>query len=230
MLESPKFALFTNLLQLASKVNKVFHREYIYDGVQRILHWWIALAVVFLITTGYLASILEGGADKAYLWNWHILIGKILIVGLVARFAWGIFGPHHARFGALIHLKEWKTSLKTKKAQPADSAFGHNPQASLTYLGLYTMVALMTVSGVALASILHGDGPLAEKLLDDFRYVSVLQFMHEYIWWGIAGFILLHVGAFIYHEWHEGIPVAQSMISGYQYRTKKSVKNDQKKR
>jgi Ni,Fe-hydrogenase I cytochrome b subunit len=37
--------------------------------------------------------------------------------------------------------------------------------------------------------------------------------------WLIVGFIVAHIAALIWHEKKDQIPVSQSMVSGYQYRT-----------
>lgn len=194
-------------------------RQHIYGPVQRVLHWWIALSTTCLIASGLLGSQLESGSQRAFVWDVHIVLGKVLIVAFAARVLWGIIGPEHARFTGLIHPKAWIDSLKTRKIGTADAAFGHHPQASLSYLGFYGMTFMMVGTGLVLAGSLHGKGPLADELLDDFTNGEMIRFIHEYLWWGIGFFIVTHVAALVLHEWHDRIPMAQSMISGYQYRT-----------
>jgi Ni/Fe-hydrogenase 1 B-type cytochrome subunit len=207
-----------------------FKRRYIYDTAQRLLHWWLALSTVALMISGFLASKLEPGSDQAFTWALHISAGKILVVGLVGRLLWGIIGPQHARFSAFIHIKSWLESLKTKKILSADGEFGHHPQASLSYLGFYALIIFMCGSGFSLAGILHGEGPLAEALLDEFTYMSLIKETHEYGFWAIVFFIITHIGALIFHEWHDKIPIAQSIISGFQYRTDKQTQEKDNKK
>lgn len=199
-------------------------RQYIYDIVQRILHWWLALSVIALAISGFVASEMEPGLERAQAWVWHMNFGNVLLVGFVGRVLWGIIGPEHARFTSLIHIKTWMASLKTKKMLSADGEFGHHPQASISYIGFYGLLATMVITGVVLSAIMHGEGPLAEKLLDEFQYLDPLRLIHEYAWWAIVFFIVTHVGALIYHEWADKIPLAQSMISGYQYRSSQTDK------
>lgn len=206
--------------------HSLFVRSKVYDGMQRILHWWIGLTTIGLIATGLVASNLESGSQQAHLWSFHILVGKALIVAAVGRLVWGVIGPHHAKITAFIHPAEWLRSLKTRKFPTTDGAFGHHPQASLSYLGFYALLMMMSVSGLLLSAVYHGEGPLGEILLDQFRNIDFIQFVHEYGWMVVAGFIVTHIGALVFHEWHDRIPIAQSMISGYQYRTVKEKIDD----
>ncbi|MEI6398772.1 MAG: cytochrome b/b6 domain-containing protein [Pseudomonadota bacterium] len=208
---------------------RLLKRQYIYDGAQRILHWWLAFSVIALAATGLIASNMEAGGGRAYTWDLHILAGMALITGFAGRLVWGLIGPEHARFKSLIHIKTWIESAKTRQMTTADSEFGHHKQASASYVGFYGLVALMCMTGVTLAGILHGEGPLAESLLDELENVRIIGKVHEYGGWAIAFFAVTHVMAMIFHEWRDQIPISQSMISGFQYRTSKKGEKDESK-
>ena len=208
---------------------RLLRRQYIYDGAQRILHWWLAFSVIALATTGLIASNMEAGGGRAAVWDLHMLAGTVLVTGFAGRVVWGLIGPEHARFKSLIHIKTWIESAKTKQMMTADSEFGHHKQASASYLGFYGLVALMCMTGFTLAGILHGVGPMAERLLDELEMARIVGQVHEYGWWAIAFFAVTHVIALVFHEWRDQIPIAQSMISGFQYRTAKKGENDEGK-
>jgi cytochrome b561 len=40
---------------------------------------------------------------------------------------------------------------------------------------------------------------------------------HEIIYYLLMGFVLLHIAALIWHEYKDKTPLAQSMVTGYQY-------------
>lgn len=213
-----------------TKVTRLLKRQYIYDVAQRLLHWWLAVVTILLIITGFIGSKQEADTARAFTWSMHIQCGKLLLIGLSGRLVWGIIGPTHARFTALFHPKAWIWSLNSRKMLSADRDFGHHEQASMSYLGFYGLIVLMCVTGLFLAAIIHGEGPLAERFLDDFSNLRLFRKVHEYTWWFIAFFIVTHVGALIFHEWHDKIPLAQSMISGFQYRTERKVgRSDEEK-
>jgi Ni/Fe-hydrogenase 1 B-type cytochrome subunit len=203
-------------------------RQYVYGVAQRVLHWWLALSTFGLIATGLIASNMEPDSTRAFVWGLHMICGKVFAVGFVGRVVWGIIGPKHARFSALFYPKAWIESIKSKKMLSADRAFGHHEQASISYIGYYVMCFFMIATGFTLAGSLHGEGPLANKILDDFTNSHLIHEIHEYIWWAIGFFIVTHVGALIFHEWHDNIPLSQSMISGFQYRSVKK-ENDLEK-
>jgi cytochrome b len=201
-------------------------RLFVYDAVQRILHWWLALCTVGLALTGWVSSEMEPGSERSIGWLWHIFLGTLLIVGFVGRVIWGFIGPKHAQFASLFFPRIWLKSAMKPRMLPADGDFGHHPQASMSYIGFYSMVAVMVSTGVALASITRGEGPLGERLLDDFTWFEILRTVHEYTWWGIGFFVVTHIAALVLHERIEKIPLAQSMITGFQYRTRKGKRDE----
>ena len=196
-------------------------RRYTFDLFQRFLHWWIACTTVLMLVTGLYASNTEAGSERAYLWLLHIRIGYAFTLGLVARLMWLFLGSRFAKLESFIHLASWLRFLKTRKLASADQEFGHHPQASLSYLAFYALISLSCVTGLVLAAACHGEGPLTERFLDQLVEVSVPALLHENIWYLLVGFIVTHVGAIMIHEVIDRIPIAQSMVSGYQYRTLK---------
>lgn len=189
-----------------------------YDFVQRTLHWWLALSVVCLSLSGWYASQLDAGSERSFMWLMHARIGHIFCLGLILRMLWGVIGPFHARLESYIFLGEWLASLRNPKLLSADGAFGHHPQASVTYLGFYVLSLGMGATGLWLAASRHGQGLLAERFADDLRWDEWVGLTHETGWYLMVIFVIGHVGALIYHERADGIPIAQSMISGFQYR------------
>ena len=219
--------VFSFLSKVSSVKSRLLIRKYIYDGAQRVLHWWLAFSVIALAATGLLASNMEAGSGRSYIWDLHMMTGTVLVTGFAGRVFWGFFGPKHARFSSLVHIKTWIESAKTRRIMTADGDFGHHRQASASYIGFYALLAMMSISGTTLAAILHGEGLLADVMLDEFENYSGIRLVHQYGWWVVAFFVITHVMAMIFHEWRDKIPIAQSMISGFQYRTDKKGVGDE---
>ena len=76
----------------------------------------------------------------------------------------------------------------------------------------------MAVTGLALAAIDQGRGPLAFWLGHDVALKHLFRMPHEWIENGILGFVVVHIAALILHESRHQVPLAQAMVSGYQYR------------
>lgn len=191
-------------------------RKKVYDPFLRILHWWNGLSIVLLLGTAYAAELFEKGAGEKTVWALHIYVGYALAAGIAARIAWGIAGPKHARFSALWHPRAWAGAVRMRFA--ASKGFGHDPYASAAYLLFYGALLAMAGTGLALAAVEHGTGPLTPWLFDRVALEELFEAPHEAIHVFILGFMALHIGALVVHEWRGKTPVAQAMVSGYQYR------------
>lgn len=202
-------------------------RRRTYGLLQRIFHWWIALTTTGLILTGVLGTQLGGGSDKVFVRHLHLFTGKLLVVGFVGRLLWGVIGPSHAKFSALLYVKSWMSLVRSPQILTADGDFGHHPQASLSYIFLYAMILLGVTSGLGLAATVYGDGLLGPSLIDQYAPLDLLDTVHGGTAWLIGFFIVTHIGAMIYHESRDQIPIVQSMFSGYQYRSLKTPTREQ---
>jgi Ni/Fe-hydrogenase 1 B-type cytochrome subunit len=191
-------------------------RRRIYDVVLRSLHWWNAAAIATLLATGWGSELFEHGASERTVWAAHVYAGYGLIVGLVARIVWGLVGPRHARFTDMWHPRVWREAL-TRFRFPAHR-WGHDPIASAVYLAVYGMLAVLAVTGLALAATERGAGPLAGTALDQVWLGKLFHEPHEFFANFIAAFIVVHVCALWVHQRFGGVPVAQSMWTGVQVR------------
>lgn len=189
-----------------------------YDPILRLVHWWNALALAGLLATGWGSELLEHGAYEPALWQAHILLGYGLIIGLVARLVWGLAGPQHARFSDMWHPRAWWNALTSLRFPPTHR-FGHHELASFAYLGVYGLIAVMAISGLALAAIEQEAGPLIAWLPERLWNEDLFGEPHEFIASLLAVFVFGHLMALFLHQKIEGIPMAKSMFTGYQYRS-----------
>ncbi|MDE1943299.1 MAG: cytochrome b/b6 domain-containing protein [Betaproteobacteria bacterium] len=193
-----------------------YSRHKTYDPLLRLVHAWNAGAILMLAATVWLSGLFEFGSARKSLWQFHIYLGYALIVGLAARLAWGMVGPTHARFSDLWHPTAWGNAL-LRRARPAHR-LGHDALASAAYLVVYVLLLLMTGTGLALASIEHGMGPFAPWLTDMSWLKGTLKPPHKFAYDALMAFAVVHVGALVWHESRHQTPIAQSMVSGFQYR------------
>lgn len=193
-------------------------RERVYDPVLRLIHAWNALLVVLLIITAITADQLEFDWVASALRRAHLWLGYLLLMGLVARVVWGWVGPEQARWKAMWHPGAWLRSLRERRWWVEAHDFGHHPLASGVYLAVYAVLAVAVISGLALAAIDQARGPLYPWLGYHMAYKPWAMTAHAWLDVFFLGFTLVHIGALILHEKRDGVPMAQSMISGYQYR------------
>ena len=137
-----------------------YRRQKVYDPALRLIHLWNGLAILFLMVTIWISDLFDKGVGEDTLWQIHIFIGYALVVGIVARLAWGLVGPRHARYSDMWHPAAWWNAVRhfnlTTKPR-----FGHNTLASAVYLLVYLLLIAMAVSGLGLAAIEHSIGAVS---------------------------------------------------------------------
>jgi Ni/Fe-hydrogenase 1 B-type cytochrome subunit len=199
----------------------LLNREKVFDPILRSIHAWNGLAILLLILTAQFADWIKFTPEATALWRFHVWAGYALILGLVARLSWGLNGPEHARLGAMWHGRAWWQAVRTRQWFTDPVEFGHHPLASAAYLVFYLIVLAMAVTGLALAAVDQGRGPLVAWLGHDLPRKAGFKSPHDFLEEFVLGFVVLHIAALILHEVRHGVPMAQAMVSGFQYRKEK---------
>jgi len=202
-----------------------YRRQKVYDPALRLIHLWNGLAILFLMTTIWLSDLFEKGVGEDTVWQLHIYIGYALVVGVVARLAWGIVGPRHARFSDMWHPTAWWNAARHFNLQ-AKPRFGHNTLASGVYLLVYVLLVVMAATGLGLAAVEHSTGPLNAWIGDMPWLKEVFEEPHELIYNLLLGFVVIHIAALIWHEHKDKTPLAQAMVTGYQYEVETTAINE----
>lgn len=193
-----------------------YKQQKVYDPVLRFIHFWNGLTILFLFITIWLSDLFNKGASEDALWQLHIYLGYALIVGVVARLTWGFVGPHHARFSDMWHPVVWWNAVRNFNLK-ATPRFGHNTLASGAYMLVYLLLIVMAVTGLGLAAVEHSTGPFDAWFGDMAWLKDTFEEPHELIYYLLMGFVVVHIAALIWHEKKDKAPLAQSMVSGYQY-------------
>jgi Ni/Fe-hydrogenase 1 B-type cytochrome subunit len=173
-------------------------RVQVWGGVQRLLHWALALCVLALLASGWLA----GWRDlpfRAQASGAHANTGYVLALLLLVRAYLLFFGtraehwrdcvPGKVQRGAVADMLRFYLT-GTRSLLPA--YYAHNPLWGPVYLLLYLLLALQAISGIL---------GLQEWHLLGFRL--------------IAGLALLHLVAVFLHDWKGTGSEVSAMISGY---------------
>ncbi|NKI35190.1 cytochrome B [Wenzhouxiangella sp. XN79A] len=124
-----------------------------WDPMVRIGHWLLAAAFV----TAWIA-----GDEYQQV---HVLAGYTIAVILLVRFAWGLFGPHNARFSQFVRgpaaVVRYLESLV--RGEP-EAHRGHNPAGGWMVVLLLVALSVQVGSGMTLYALDEGKGPLAAWL------------------------------------------------------------------
>jgi Ni/Fe-hydrogenase 1 B-type cytochrome subunit len=111
----------------------------------------------------------------------------------------------------------WLSAARSRQWITVPQQPGHHPLASAAYLGLYAVLMIMAATGLMLAALEQNTDPLAQWV--DYRvlYRTFVKAPHDVLEEVVLIYVLVHVAALILHEKRHGLPLAQPMISGYQY-------------
>ncbi len=108
----------------------------IWDKVTRIVHWTIALAVVLNL------YLLEEG-DPPHQW-----VGYVAVAAVFIRMIWGFVGSEPSRFRSFpLHPRKLMRFVKSMLRGEKEDYRGHNPLASYVYLGIWTLILSLGVTG-----------------------------------------------------------------------------------
>ena len=169
-----------------------------YSGFAKLLHWTVAVCVLFIIPAGIAMANLPDGDLKNALYTLHRSTGALVLVLMLIRLAYrlvnGVPAPEPTLtawqriVSHVVHLGLYALLI----AQPiigwvATSAYG----AQISVYGLFTLPALVAK-----------DEALAKPLF----------LVHELIGFAIAGLLVMHIGAALYHYFIRRDGVLQRMV------------------
>jgi cytochrome b len=166
----------------------------VWDLPTRIFHWLLAACIVALLVSGKI-----GGEAMV----WHALI--------VFRLAWGVLGPHYARFaefvkGPVAILDEIRGAARLRP--------GHNPLGALSVLAMLLVIGTQAGLGLFSSDDIAFDGPLARHVSD--ALVDFATRWHLRLQWVVIGLVILHLAAIVWHQRIRKHNLLQPMVSGDQ--------------
>lgn len=185
----------------------------VWDLPLRLFHWALAIAVSVCLYTG-----LNGGF---YEMDWHMISGYVVLGLLFFRLAWGVVGPRHARFTALLHgpTAIWRWLHPALRREPPTVA-GHNPLAGWFILITLFALLLQASTGLFATDDIFIDGPLRHLPPSDFlgmtqneilRLATSIHRQGELI---IPVLVGLHLFAILAHKVYLREPLVSAMITG----------------
>jgi len=173
----------------------------------RLLHWSLALSVLFLALSGWLmAKIID---DVVFWIEWHHMVGQLIVFLLLARVVL-FFQPgnsHYSRYK--ISKKDSQIIIETLKfylslaRTPLPAWFAFNPLWRVLYAIFYIMLVLMAFSGLVSSS----------SLVLGVYWPSIHQSLATWIniW------LVLHLLAVFVHDWKSTVNRISAMLSGVAY-------------
>jgi Ni/Fe-hydrogenase 1 B-type cytochrome subunit len=211
-------------------------RVYVWELPVRITHWIIVAAIIVLsVTGGYIADpflIAPGGSVMMTVRFLHMLAAFVFLAVGVARTYWLFAGNRFAHWRAFIptnrvQLQElvnqtgWYLFLRPNPPK----VLGHNQLAAGTYLVVFLLFLVQTVTGFALVGM-HGIQPWALLFgwVPDVMFgVQGIRLVHHLVMWAILAFMIHHVYSALLVDHLERNGLMSSIFSGYKFVTRHEV-------
>lgn len=176
-----------------------------YDVVAMLLHWVIALLVLFLIALGlYMdhASV----DDPTGLHQLHKSVGIVAMVLILVRIVWRL--THKAP-----PLPQNISGVQRVTAGSVEGIL-YLFQILLPATG-WLMVSAMAMPLVLFGLIAWPLIPLPQSVMDSGSLAEIMPGLHQWLGWVFAGFIALHILAALYHRFIKKDQVVERMVPGH---------------
>lgn len=202
-------------------------RVYVWQTPVRLTHWVTFSTLIVLTVTGsYIADpfLFSPGQDTMRLVRFvHIVAAYLFVASGILRTYWLFAGNQFSRWSAFIptnrrHLRElvrqtqWYLFLR----KDLPGILGHNALASGTYLIVFFLFFLQTITGFALVGI-HGTQPWATLLgwLPGVLFGEQgVRLIHHLLMWAIIAFAIHHVYSALLVDHVERNGLMSSIFSG----------------
>jgi Ni/Fe-hydrogenase 1 B-type cytochrome subunit len=205
-------------------------RVYVWQVPVRLTHWVTFSTLIVLTVTGsYIADpfLFSPGQDTMRLVRFvHIVAAYTFVASGILRTYWLFAGNQFSRWSAFIpttrrHLRELARQaqwyLFLRKDLPG--ILGHNALASGTYLVVFFLFFLQTITGFALVGI-HGTQPWATLLgwLPNVLFGEQgIRLIHHLLMWAIIAFAIHHVYSALLIDHVERNGLMSSIFSGSKF-------------
>mgnify|MGYP005996311317 CR=1 FL=1 len=182
------------------------NKSYIWSIPTRVFHW---LFVLFIL----LAFI---SADEERWLNYHAVIGYAVLILLIFRAGWGLFGPKYSLFKDFPIGKQKAKEFLENIFDDKQKYIGHNPMASYVMIAMLLVAFLTVVTGVLAFGIQEGKGILSSLNSSFFKEMKLFKEIHEILSTLFIALIAAHIGGVLVdrllHKKHETL---NSIFTGY---------------
>ena len=207
------------------------YRVYVWQIPVRVTHWITFLSIGVLTLTGiYIANpffLPESGLLMAGVRFWHVVAAFVFVVSGLVRTYWLFAGNRFARWRAFVPVSRaqrseilrqtgWYLFLRTNVPR----VLGHNALAAGTYLVVFSLLGIQTVTGFALMGV-HGTEPWHALFgwVPNLIGVQLTRLVHHLVMWAVIAFMVHHVYSALLVDHTERNGLMSSIFSGYKFVT-----------
>jgi Ni/Fe-hydrogenase 1 B-type cytochrome subunit len=211
-------------------------RVYVWEIPVRVTHWIVVASVMVLsFTGGYIADpflLPPGGSVMMTMRFIHMLAAFTFLSAGIFRTYWLFAGNRFSRWTAFVPTNRHQAAEAARQlgwylfVRPNEpKVLGHNQLAAGTYLVVFFLFAVQTVTGFALVAI-HGIQPWATLfgwVPSVFFGVQGVRLIHHLLMWAILAFMIHHVYSAVLVDHIERNGLMGSMFTGFKFVTRQEV-------
>lgn len=181
-----------------------------WDLPTRLFHWTLATGILIAWASWRFSEVIGDYSLAVHRWTGHVIL-----VLLVFRILWGIFGSSTSRLSQLFSWPWTAARYGLDLARGRSRHYlGHNPLGSYMILALFAATALQ--AGLGLFTVEHNDltaGPLY-RLISQAQQEAVSIWHRKWFYYGLLVLIPLHILANIGYQLIKRDPIVRAMITG----------------
>lgn len=175
----------------------------VWDWPVRLFHW----SLVLLLAGSWASA--EAGPEFMV---WHIRCGYGVMVLLVFRLLWGIWGSASARFAGFVRgPRAVFVYARAWFSRSPKHYLGHNPLGAWMVVLLLLMLSLQVASGLFANDDIFTEGPLYPLVSKDTS--DLLTTLHKWNFNLLLAGAAVHVGAVLLYWWR-GENLIKAMFTG----------------
>ncbi len=180
-------------------------KSYIWSLPTRVFHALFALfiAISFL------------SAEDEWL-NFHAIIGYGVLILVIFRIFWGLFGPKYSLFKDFPFGKQNIKEFLNHIFDANQKYVGHNPLASYVMISMMVIAILAVITGALTFGIQEGKGIFSFLNSSFFKNMELFEEIHEVFANLFIALIVVHIlGVLVDKLLHKKHETLNSIISGY---------------
>lgn len=182
------------------------HAVYVWDLATRLFHWLLVAMVAVALFTGFVAPEWWMGV--------HLAAGYAIVLLLVFRLVWGVFGPEYARIASLVRASRWlREYLRDLLLLRPPHYIGHNPAGAVMIFALFSVLTALVVTGLMVQGGEEKQGPLAGVI--GYATGNGAKEVHEILVFVLLAMVTGHIAGVIVEGWLQQAPLIRGMITGW---------------
>jgi len=181
-------------------------RIQVWDLPVRLFHWLLVASVSTALTT-------ELAAPESWM-GVHIAAGTVVVLLLVFRLVWGVFGGEYSRIASFLYSpRRTFAHLRGLALRRPPHYLGHNPTGAVMIFALMAVLTGLVATGLVELGGEEKQGPLAGIL--SYALGNGVKPVHKVLAYAVIGMILFHVAGVLVEGALTRAPLIRAMFTGW---------------